>query len=78
MTPATPKTKHVLAARTRERRIKRTTALLTACQCEWPLKTYRNVHGHGKTIDGQPCPAIGVWEAQRAEAEEALELAGAG
>lgn len=39
--------------------------LYQACACAWPTKVYRNAHGHGKTRDGQPCPAIEVWKRQR-------------
>jgi hypothetical protein len=71
----TAKTKHALAGIARARKVERLTALYGACRCEWPLVNYRNCHGHGKTVAGEPCPAIAIWEAQRAEAEESLALA---
>lgn len=63
------KTKHVLARRAREARLRRLTEVFIACSCEYPLVTYRNGHGHGKTADGAPCPAIAVLERHDEERE---------
>lgn len=58
----TAKTVHERAKRQRERKLAQQTALLTACECEYPIRNFRNGHGHGKTVDGRPCPAIAIHE----------------
>lgn len=63
-------TNHARAKRQRARLLARETEILTACACEYPIRTLRNGHGHGKTIDGQPCPAIAVYERHREEQQE--------
>ena len=60
-------TAHERAKRQRTRELLRQTELLTACACEYPIRILRNGHGHGKTIDGRPCPAIAIYERLREE-----------
>ena len=64
------KTVHERAKRQRERKLAQQTKLLTACACEYPIRTYRNGSGHGKTVDGRPCPAIAILERFREERQE--------
>lgn len=56
---------HERAAKARARIVE----LYQACKCEWPSHVLRNAHGHGKTEDGKPCPAIEIWKRHRAEDE---------
>ena len=63
----TAKTIHERAKTQRDRKLANQISLLTACACEYPIRTYRNGHGHGKTIDGLPCPAISIYERLREE-----------
>lgn len=67
---------HDLARLFRERKLQRTQEIYAACACEFPLKMYRNRHGHGQTIDGQPCPAIAVIERHAGMDAEAEALLG--
>lgn len=64
-----------LAKLARDKRVTNLTELYGACECEFPLRVVRNRHGHGKTVDGKPCPAIKVWERQQAERAELQALA---
>lgn len=66
-------TKHNLAARARAAELKRKQEVYAACACLYPLVAYRNGHGHGKTVDGAPCPAIEVIERHKEEREAAAE-----
>lgn len=66
--------RYTLAQKKRERNLQRATELLTSCKCEFPLVSYRNQHGHGTMIDGNPCPAIAVWARHREEDHEAKAL----
>ena len=61
------KTIHERAKTQRERKLANQVELLTACACEYPIRTFRNGHGHGTTVDGLPCPAIAVYERLREE-----------
>jgi hypothetical protein len=61
------KTMHERAKRKRARKLAQQIELLTACACEYPIRSYRNGHGHGQTVDGLPCPAIAVIERFREE-----------
>ena len=61
---------HERAKRQRERTLAQQTELLTACECEYPIRILRNGHGHGTTVDGLPCPAIAVHERFREEHQE--------
>lgn len=58
---------HERAKRVRDRQLAQQVELLTACACEYPIKRYRNRSGHGTTRDGQPCPAIAIYERYREE-----------
>lgn len=64
-----------LAKRVRSKRLTNYTELHLACECEWPVRMLRNLHGHGKTADGKPCPAIQVWLLQGEERAEAKLIA---
>ena len=66
------KTIYERAQKQRERQLAQQTELLTVCACEYPIRTFRNGHGHGKTVDGHPCPAIAIHERLREE-RQALE-----
>lgn len=59
-----------LAKKARDKRLAYTTEMYAACECTYPLDTYRNRHGHGKTRDGKPCPAIAVWERHHEDEDE--------
>lgn len=65
-----------LARLRREKKLRRTQEIYAACACEFPLKVYRNLHGHGRTKDDQPCPAIAVIERHDAEDAETEALLG--
>jgi len=58
---------HARAKRQRDRQLAQQVELLTACACEYPIRTFRNGSGHGTTSDGQTCPAIAVYERLREE-----------
>jgi hypothetical protein len=64
-----------LAKRMRAKQLADETEMLNACACEFPLVRLRNMHCHGSTIDGKPCPAIAVWQRHRRERAEAKTLA---
>jgi hypothetical protein len=64
-----------LAKKVRAKKLAQLTEIYNACECEYPLVSYRNLHGHGRTASGVPCPAITVWERQRHEHAEAKALA---
>lgn len=65
-----------LAKQVRERKLANAIKLSQACACTFPLDSYRNLHGHGDTVDGQPCPAITIWQALRDEREATKALNG--
>lgn len=67
---------HDLARLCREKKLRRTQEIYAACACEFPLKIYRNLHGHGRTKTDEPCPAIAVIERHDAEDREAEALLG--
>jgi hypothetical protein len=56
------------AKRVREHKLERLKAIVEACNCCWPVDTYRNQHGHS-----EGCPAIAVWQKLRDEREEARD-----
>lgn len=49
-----------LARKRRDQKLKRLEEVVAACACEWPVVRCRNLHGHGRTKDGQQCPATAV------------------
>ena len=65
-----------LAKLRRDRTLARTAEIYAACECEFPLRTWRSGYGHGKTVDGAPCPAIRVVERHNAEDREARAVLG--
>lgn len=58
------------AKRKRARDLAQRTEIMNACACEFPLVKYRNYHCHGRTLNGEPCPAIVIIERIREEREE--------
>lgn len=65
-----------LAKAAREKLLADTTELLNACECEYPIVRLRNMHCHGDTKDGEPCPAIEIWRRQGQERDRTKALAG--
>lgn len=68
--------KHKLAQMLRDKKLRRVQEVYAACACEFPLVAYRNGHGHGKTPEGTPCPAIEVIRRHDDEDAEAAALLG--